>query len=79
MRRLFVRALFQAVFWTAWMFGCFTFLNWIGFGNYTLGSVRFWIGLAAVMTVATMITIPLDERYAKRRDRAKRMKERNFQ
>ena len=79
MRRLFVRALFQAVFWTAWMFGCFTLLNWIGLGNFTLGSLPFWIGLVAAMTVVTMITIPLDKRYAKRRDRAKRLKDRNFQ
>ncbi|WP_296716130.1 hypothetical protein [Erythrobacter sp.] len=79
MKRLFVKALIHAVLWTAWIFGAFAFLNWIGLADYTLSSLPFWIGMAAVMTLATMFTIPLDERWAKRRDRTKRMKDRNFQ
>ena len=79
MRRLFVKALTHAVLWTAWMFSAFAFLNWIGLTDNTLASLPFWIGMAAVMTLATMIAIPLDERWAKRRDRTKRMKDRNFQ
>ena len=79
MRRLFRKALIHAVLWTAWIFGVFAFLNWTGLTDFTIASAQFWVGLAAVMTLLTMITIPLDELWAKRRDHAKRMKDRGFQ
>jgi len=78
-RRLFVKALLHAVLWTVWMFIAFTLLSWTGLAEFESMSVQFWLGMAAVMTVLTMISMPLDERWAKRRDHAKRMKERNFQ
>jgi len=61
------------------MFGFFALLNWTGLTDFSLASLQFWLGLAAVMTLLTMISIPLDERWAKRRDHDKRMKDRNFQ
>lgn len=79
MSRLFRKAVIHAGLWTVWMFGCLALLSWMGFAEGTNGSVQFWIGVATVMTLLTMITIPLDERWAKRRDHAKRMKDRNFQ
>ena len=79
MRRLFGKALFRAILWTVWMFGFFALMNWAGLTDVSLASPQFWMGLAAVLTLLTLISIPLDERWAKRRDRAKRMKYRNFQ
>lgn len=79
MSRLFSKALFTAVLWTAWMFGFFSLMNWTELTDFSLASPQFWMGVAAVMTLLFMITIPLDERWAKRRDHAKRMKGRDFQ
>jgi len=77
-RRLFSKALFRAVLWTAWMFGSFSLMNWTGLTDFLLASPQFWMGVAAVMTMLTVISIRLDERWAKRRDHAKRMKDRDF-
>ena len=79
MKRLFGKALFRAVFFTASAFGFFALFNWTGITDYSQASLQFWIGLAAVMTLLNMISIPLDERWAKRRDHAKGMKDRNLQ
>ncbi len=61
------------------MFGAFAFLHWIGLTDYTTNSLPFLLGVAAVMTLVTIIAILLDERWAKRRDRTKRLKDPNFQ
>jgi hypothetical protein len=62
------------------MFAALSFSNWIGFTTYdTLDSAPFWIVVLVVTTLITTITIPLDERWAKRRDRTKRMKVRSFE
>lgn len=79
MPRLFVRALTHSVLWAIWMVGCFAFFNWLGWTSYILDNVWFWVGVVVVMTIVTMVTIPLDERYAKDKDHKKRMKERGFE
>ena len=79
MKRLFVKALLHAAVWTACMFGFFSFLTWVGFADFRSMSADEWLVIAGIMTVLTMITMPLDERWARRRDHAKRMKERGFE
>ncbi|WP_120078323.1 hypothetical protein [Aurantiacibacter odishensis] len=79
MSKLFKRALIYAVLWTAWMFCLFSLMEWIGWWTSSAKGLQFWLMMAASMTVLTLISIPLDERFNKRRDHRKRMKKRNFQ
>ncbi len=79
MTKLFKKAFMHSLFWTAWMFCVFSFIEWIGWWTSSAKDFGFWLIVAASMTLLTMISIPLDERYAKRRDHRQRMKERNFQ
>jgi hypothetical protein len=53
------------------MFGAFAVLNWIGLTNVTLGSVQLFVVIASTMTLLSLVSIPLDERLAQRRNQVK--------
>jgi hypothetical protein len=53
------------------MFGAFAVLNWIGLTSVTLGSVQQFVVIASTMTMLSLVSIPLDERWAQRRNQVK--------